>query len=267
MKFLRHFFILSFIFQMLGLMAIWSGPSFALAETATFTPVQYTPQIPIPGKADGKYNFSLKSGITLDPSTAPLAEYIRWVYKFLIGIVGILATVMLMYGGLRWIMGAADSGSINEAKSTITSSLVGLTLAVTSYLILATVNPALVNVKPTSIATVSAMGCCNKMKVGGQCGQVSADKCDGKIITGNYVCEENKCIERTAVMSTEVIEFYQKNDVEYLAIGTDEGKAACIKLGGTCMPYDYVTHCPGKTTSVVSLWKFDPCAGANKCCK
>ncbi|HTW96191.1 MAG TPA: hypothetical protein VMD74_00850, partial [Candidatus Methylomirabilis sp.] len=62
-----------------------------------------------------------------------------------VGAVGVLAAVVLMIGGLMWITAGGSSDRIGEAKAMITASLTGLVLALTSYLILSQVNPALVN--------------------------------------------------------------------------------------------------------------------------
>ncbi|MEI8361136.1 MAG: pilin [bacterium] len=194
MRYLRHFFVLIFALQLLGLGIIWLEPQQTLAADKVFEPTAYKPQVPIPGVKDGSYDFGTAAGFKLgDPSTAPIAEYIKWVYKYLIGIVGILATVMLMYGGFRWIMGAADSGAINEAKDTIASSLIGLTLAVSSYLILATVNPDLVNFKTRSIASIAPVGCC----IGESTCSKSSQCTTGNFLAGG-VCSGNQCMTPSA---------------------------------------------------------------------
>jgi cell wall-associated NlpC family hydrolase len=73
-----------------------------------------------------------------------IAEYIAGIYKYAIGIVGILATVVMMIGGVMWIMSGGNQTTVGEAKAWITASLTGLIIALSSYMILYQVNPALV---------------------------------------------------------------------------------------------------------------------------
>ncbi len=73
-----------------------------------------------------------------------IGEYIAGIYKYAIGIVGILAAVVLMIGGVMWIVAGGSATAIGEAKAWIGASLTGLVIALTSYVILYQVNPALV---------------------------------------------------------------------------------------------------------------------------
>jgi cell wall-associated NlpC family hydrolase len=86
-----------------------------------------------------------------------IAEYIAGIYKYAIGIVGILATVVMMIGGVMWIMSGGNASTAGEAKSWIASSLTGLIIALSSYTILYQVNPDLINVfsRPIKIQYIS----------------------------------------------------------------------------------------------------------------
>src|SRR3989338_8098402 len=59
-----------------------------------------------------------------------------------------------MIGGVLWIVAGGNATRVGEAKAWIGAALTGLVLALTSYLILNTVNPALVNFKTTNIPGV-----------------------------------------------------------------------------------------------------------------
>ena len=83
-----------------------------------------------------------------------IAEYIAGIYKYAIGIVGILATVVMMIGGVMWMMSGGNASTAGEAKSWITSSLTGLIIALSSYMILYQVNPALVLWGPLKIEKI-----------------------------------------------------------------------------------------------------------------
>lgn len=69
-----------------------------------------------------------------------IGEYVTGVYKFLIGFAVTIAIVMMMVGGLQYVIGAS-SGEIGKAKDRIKNAIVGLVLLLFVYVILFTVNP------------------------------------------------------------------------------------------------------------------------------
>ena len=83
-----------------------------------------------------------------------IGEYIAGIYKYAIGIVGILAAVVLMIGGVIWIMAGGSATMIGEAKAWIGASLTGLVIALCSYVILYQVNPALVGFSGLNVQIV-----------------------------------------------------------------------------------------------------------------
>jgi len=83
-----------------------------------------------------------------------IGEYVAGIYKYAIGIVGILAAVVLMVGGVLWIIAGGSATMIGEAKAWIGASLTGLVIALCSYLILYQVNPALVGFNGLNITMV-----------------------------------------------------------------------------------------------------------------
>jgi hypothetical protein len=103
-------------------------------------------QVPIPG---------IKNPVVFNDTTEPIANYINGVYNYAVGIVGILAAIMLMVGGFRWILAGGNASSIGEAKEIIFASLSGLVLVMTSWLILSQINPALTSLEITKIQPVT----------------------------------------------------------------------------------------------------------------
>lgn len=84
--------------------------------------------------------------------------YINWIglylgglYRFGIYIAAILAIVMIMIGGFLWLTSAGNSSQVGTAQSYITSALVGLFLLLAAHLLLYTINPALVRLKPIAV--------------------------------------------------------------------------------------------------------------------
>lgn len=83
-----------------------------------------------------------------------LGDYIRIVYDFGVIIVAIVAVVMVVMGGFKWATSGGNSTQIASAKNTIIGALIGLVLALTSWLLLFTINPALVNLERLSIPAI-----------------------------------------------------------------------------------------------------------------
>jgi hypothetical protein len=83
-----------------------------------------------------------------------LADYLTGVYRYAVFFASILAAVILIIGGVQWLTAAGDSGRVGAAQKKIINSVVGLVLVLGSYLVLSTINPNLVALKPLRIKTV-----------------------------------------------------------------------------------------------------------------
>ena len=108
-------------------------------------------QVEIPGLSLS----SIKCGLGKDCGIPWIGEYIAGIYKYAIGIVGILAAVILMVAGVIWLIAGGNASQITEAKAWITASLTGLIIALCSYTILYQVNPDLLKFKPIIIPGVA----------------------------------------------------------------------------------------------------------------
>lgn len=131
------------------------SPGVVLADAASDLQQQVlgtTPrlQVPIPG-VDITKAVRTNDGITIPY----LAQYIRGVYGFLISIVGVLAGVMIMVGGFQYLTAGGDKGRVDAGKEKITNAVAGLILALSSFIILTTINPKLTEFQYLSIPTVA----------------------------------------------------------------------------------------------------------------
>ncbi|MEI7452401.1 MAG: pilin [Candidatus Falkowbacteria bacterium] len=159
---MRHKTIVPKLFCLIAL-SFFIGSFFIIvpsAQAADKPAVIFTPIVTIPGS-----QFTATVGVPLESSTAPIINYIKAYYGYAIAIVGIVAAIMLMLGGIIWITSQGNSSKIEEAKGFITSSIIGLFLVLGAYTILGTVNTSLVNIKPTKIQSVEhieTITCCGK---------------------------------------------------------------------------------------------------------
>lgn len=74
---------------------------------------------------------------------ASLGNYLRLLFKTLIGLAGGIAVLIIVVEGLKYIVSGVP-GVKTESKGRIRDALVGLILALAAYLILYTINPDLI---------------------------------------------------------------------------------------------------------------------------
>ena len=55
------------------------------------------------------------------------------IINVMLFIVGILAVIMLIYGGIRYVVSGGDQGQVTTAKNTIMYAIVGLVVAILGY--------------------------------------------------------------------------------------------------------------------------------------
>ncbi|MBX4181406.1 pilin [Candidatus Parcubacteria bacterium] len=130
-KFTIYKLLLPLLFIVYCLLFI--GTNLALAADPP-KPTEYTLLAPLPlnGLDKGKVD------------TANTKTFIPGLIKLIIAVAGALAVIMIMYGGIQYISTAAFEGKAN-ARKTIEDALWGLLLAISAWLILNTINPALVS--------------------------------------------------------------------------------------------------------------------------
>jgi len=116
--------------------------------------INFVPSTTIPGS-------EFVAGTTITINSDSLGKYIIAIYNYGIGLVSVLAVVMIMFGGFKWIFAAGNATTIGAAKSTIISALVGLFLALGSWMLLDMINPALTSFKPLNPLPpkISTQGC------------------------------------------------------------------------------------------------------------
>lgn len=110
--------------------------------------IEFKPQVGIGEK------FPVATPREIQKESTLIGQYIAAFYRYFIGAIAIIATVMIMWGGFLWLTAAGSASQIGIAKSRITNALIGLVLALGSYLILNTINPKLVRFQPLTITPI-----------------------------------------------------------------------------------------------------------------
>ncbi len=105
--------------------------------------ITFTPQIPFG---------DIKEGMKIDGGT--IGTYIKEIYKYGVGVVGILSMIVIMWGGVRWLTAGGNQEAVKDAQEWIKGALSGLILVMTSYMILYFVNPDLTTFKLINITPI-----------------------------------------------------------------------------------------------------------------
>lgn len=143
MKKIAHKFIISTLF----IFTITFGTLFLGTELVKAQLADFVPQVEIPGLGSSM-SVGEVTGKNQDMvSSTLLRDYIIGIYNYSFAIAGILAAIVLMGGGVLWLISGGSPDKISKAKKIIGSSLIGLVLLFGSRLILNTINPELIKMK------------------------------------------------------------------------------------------------------------------------
>lgn len=104
--------------------------------------------LPLTSTASLKLNLSYPKFGGIDLENNPgLQGIVLWIYIFMIGIAGLAAFLMIVWGGIQWLSSAGNPAQIGDAKDKIQKALLGLLLILSSVLILNLINPELTNLQ------------------------------------------------------------------------------------------------------------------------
>ncbi|MDP2631158.1 MAG: hypothetical protein Q8P30_00115 [Candidatus Uhrbacteria bacterium] len=90
-------------------------------------------------------NISLSVAIGNMTEVGDIGSYVNAVYIFLIPAAALIAIIMVMIGGLQYMLARGNPGAIGKAKERMSHAVVGLLLLLVAYTIAAVVDPNLVS--------------------------------------------------------------------------------------------------------------------------
>ncbi len=208
-KILKTLLAVVFILQITS--TIFLAVSFSPAKAADKNPIplNFSPQVKIPN-SDFDQN-SIPVGVykpeTGEMSSDLLAKYVKAFYGYGLSIAGILATIVLMAGGVLWLTSAGNDTRIGQAKELIIGSVTGMIILFCSWILFNTINPDLLKLKPIDMQVIRKMDyCCHPtggnlvmMENGGQCPEGSTKCSDNEecINSGDHTKGANSfgCID------------------------------------------------------------------------
>ena len=87
--------------------------------------------VPALAQIDTGLNYGTFTGL----GTNDLREGVMNVVNVLLGFLGILAIIIILWGGFRWLTSGGNEEKVGEAKKIITAGIIGLVIIFTSYAI------------------------------------------------------------------------------------------------------------------------------------
>ncbi len=91
--------------------------------------------------------------------TSDFDEYVKQVYNFGLSALGILALLMLVIGGIRYVLAGSSIDRVEGAKETIANAILGLILGLLVYIILYKINPDLVKATLKKVKLTADTSC------------------------------------------------------------------------------------------------------------
>ncbi len=110
------------------------------------------------------------------------STYARQAFAFALSVAAVLALLMLVVGGIQYLGSAESPSRLSDAKDRIWNALIGLVLAVAAWLILNTINPALVS-NDFNLPSLGGGGSTSQ-----QCFCTCNDGSPGTIVTKSDMC-------------------------------------------------------------------------------
>jgi hypothetical protein len=84
-----------------------------------------------------------------------ISDLLTGIYQYLIGLSITAAIVMVMIGGVQYVVAGAASSQVQKAKERMMNATIGLVLMLSVYVILYTVNPQLTIMQPVGLQMIS----------------------------------------------------------------------------------------------------------------
>jgi len=91
-------------------------------------------------------NVGLNYGTATGLGTRDIREVIMAIINVILSFLSIVAIILILTGGFKWMVAGGNDEKVDEAKKTLTSGIVGLVVIFTSYAIASFVVRSLTNV-------------------------------------------------------------------------------------------------------------------------
>jgi hypothetical protein len=132
-----------------------------------------------------------------------IAQYIAILYKYVLIILVPFTIIMIIIGGIQWVLAAGESSKITAAKKQIIQAFTGLFIGLFSYIILALIGittiyvPGITNIDPILGAELKFDAYrLNDFETGSS--GVGTSPAGGPIVAGDFICPKDNCCDDNA---------------------------------------------------------------------
>jgi amino acid transporter len=77
--------------------------------------------------------FGVGYGTYLGLGTSDIKTGIMTIIQYMLGFLGIIAIIIILYGGFTWMTAAGNEEKVGKAKQIITAGIIGLVIIFVSY--------------------------------------------------------------------------------------------------------------------------------------
>ena len=96
----------------------------------------------------------LGNTITVSSDNSAFSNYLQQIINMAISATAAISIIMLIIGGLEYILSSVSEAAKKEGKERITNAIVGVLIALSGYLILNTINPNLLKLELPTLKTI-----------------------------------------------------------------------------------------------------------------
>ena len=137
-----------------------------------------------------KYRLLVRIGSTTEvPIADGICQWILALYTYLIGASGVVAAFFITLGGFRYVISGGNSEQTGQAKENITNGVVGMMLVLSAYVLLNTINPALITCRLPAIRKIE-----NIPMPSGMCPNKVTYECGKEYNKGDDIPAGTSCI-------------------------------------------------------------------------
>jgi hypothetical protein len=166
---------------------------------ADFVLAQRELEVPLP-------QFGGEPEITKTPL---LSDYVRYIFNFVVGISGLIAFGVIVFGGIRYLTSAGNPTTMADAQNQIFSALIGLLVILGSYLLLTTINPQLIIISPQLEPAGLVVGEIPGVYLCKTDGEITPENCDGPYFS------DSDALSSDFDNKTSYVKFINPEDTEY----------------------------------------------------